>query len=221
MNFLKFYIFVCITFLLNGATTAQFDESRLKYLSDVRGENIFVEKIHPSLPNFKFVVIADSSDNLIYRINILQNSTLDTIQVINIYDIGESPYRGAQYFRLQDLNFDKFKDLMVLNYWGVSGNEFYQVFLYDQSNKLFIYNDFLSNLCSPAVVDSTLELSSFAKEGFDSYVHEIYKFEEQDYILVKKVIRRFDLDLEVPIEQISVRKNNEMVIIKDGPVDKE
>ncbi|HET7233468.1 MAG TPA: hypothetical protein VFJ16_25885 [Longimicrobium sp.] len=65
------------------------------------------------------------------------------IQALRIED-GEQPALGADFLQGVDLNRDGWMDVKVGRYWGVTGNEIYDVFMYDPNAGSFVRDTVLS-----------------------------------------------------------------------------
>jgi hypothetical protein len=120
------------------------------YQEDVRGTNIFTFKIHPALPEFQFTVIGDVERNAVTAIHVFRRGESNAFQVLT-NGWAEPPYRNAEYFAVEDINFDGFKDVRLLVWSGATGNKGFDFWLYDTNGDSFIYSRELRELCNPAV----------------------------------------------------------------------
>jgi hypothetical protein len=57
----------------------------------------------------------------------------------------EAPYRGSDWFRVEDMNFDGYDDVFVLTTWGATGNEAGCVWLYDPQSGRFEFSKEFTN----------------------------------------------------------------------------
>lgn len=154
-----------------------------KIVQDVRGEHIFSFNINPDLPDFKFVLRGDSEYNVIDQIVIYQSRDLLPVQTITAYQDG-SPLKDEEYFFALDFNFDGYKDIALLNWWGASANRGYTVWLYNKSKNTFEKDDFFDDISSPSTDSTRKQLTTYFKYGVDEYLINTYQFIENKYELV-------------------------------------
>jgi len=64
--------------------------------------------------------------------------------------------------RIADINFDSYPDVLLQEFWGVTGNRDYVAFVYDRRSHLFIKRNFPNGLCNPIIQikDRTITTSS-------------------------------------------------------------
>jgi hypothetical protein len=132
-------------------------------IEDVKGENIFEFGIHPSLRLMEFHLYGNDS-NIIERIEIRWKESQKNIQVIEP-QMGEPPYRGSEYFKAADFNFDGYKDIRLLSWWGATGNKGYEIWTYDPKKRIFVHNKELSGLGNPHPDYEKKEIHTFGKCG--------------------------------------------------------
>ncbi len=154
-----------------------------KVVQDVRGEHIFSFNIIPDSPDFRFVLSGDSEYNVIDQIIIYQPTDLIPIQTISVYQ-GEQPLIDEEYFFAKDFNFDGYKDIALLNFWGSSANRFYTVWIYNKSKNTFEKDDFFGEISSPEPDTTKKQLTTYFKYGVDEYLINTYQFIESKYELI-------------------------------------
>lgn len=165
------------------------------YVLDVRGENIFHFSINPKLPLFKFILIGDSAQNIIDTIKIYSINKKIPLQTVYIDDM-DSPVKGHDYFLTSDFNFDGNEDIMLLKYWGVTGNLIYKVWLFKPQRIKFESNKFLSNIRSPKLNKNKKELTTYYRNGFNRFTSSTYKVINGKYEQIKEVSQYWDAKLK-------------------------
>ena len=185
------------------------------FKQNVQGEYVFIYKINPSLPDFKFVVYKDSFNFFITDLKIYQIN--DTIEKQHIKLEGDS-YWGMEgereYFLVQDFNFDGYKDIMIMNWFG-SGGESYQVWIYDPKKNIFSTKDFFLNLSNPSINYAKRELTLYDRAGQGENNTRIYKFYANKYHLIKEERNwtEHDEDKTYYVQDISKRMNGKMKLV--------
>lgn len=170
----------------NEKVNADLDSSTKKLskiVQDLRGEHIFSFNINPDLPEFKFVLRGDSEYNVIDQIIIYQSTDLIPIQAISVYQ-GESPLRDEEYFFAKDFNFDGYKDIALLNYWGSSANRFYTVWIYNKLKNTFEKDDFFEEISSPEPDTTKKQLTTYFKYSDGEYLISTYQYIGNKYELI-------------------------------------
>jgi len=172
---------------LSGLNLQTQKEISLEY-EDVRGENVFVFRINPQLPKFKFVLFGDST-NYFNSIKIYKNNSKRELQHINLleepYDFFTSYWKGEPYFDAKDFNFDGFKDIMMMNCEG-TGGRFWTVWIYDSTKNIFRTNKFYLSLSNPVLYPTKKELYIYDHEGDGTNSLSIYKYSVKGYYLLKQ-----------------------------------
>lgn len=166
-----------------------YQDSTFEFVQDIRGENIFVFNIHPHLPSFRFILIGDSEFNWINEIKVYKGNDSIPIQIINDKDEldSDSPLKGEEYFYSEDYNFDGYKDIAFLKFWGATGNLIYCIWLYDKLTGLFKSNNFFKYIYTPTLDYKKKQLTTFERYGgADEYQLDTYQFANDKYRLVKE-----------------------------------
>ena len=89
----------------------------------------------------------------------------------------------------EDYNFDGYPDKKVFVSKGggrYTANETFEVSLYDPATKTYIFNEGLSELCSPWADPNTKRIHSFVRGGTRSGVLSIFEWREKKLLLVEK-----------------------------------
>lgn len=159
------------------------------YVSEVRGKVEFVKSISSRLPDFRFVIVGDSDVGWVDSLKIFQADDTTLKQVIELdaeFNVSPLP-RKQEYFFAEDYNYDGYKDIRILAWWGGSGGESYIVWIYNPKNKLFETDDFYRSL-SNAVFDFKKRLlETYDHNGDGDNTYELYKFFNNKYNLILEV----------------------------------
>lgn len=107
----------------------------------------------------KLKLILRSDWHVVEKIEIYKSDQSDPIQTLQSRMDAE-PYqnKNANYFQAQDINFDGYKDIKLLIWWGATGNEGYDFWLFDPNSEKFIFNSQLSKIGNPITNEETKEL---------------------------------------------------------------
>ena len=208
-------VLLFISFLSNVSS----QEIDYDFLQDVRGENVFQFSIHPSIPILKFVLIGDSIDNSIVEIIVYKNTDTIPFQEIIIDEVIEPPVKETEYFVTCDFNFDGYKDIMLLEFWGTTGNRIYKGWLFNPGNMKFESNDFLSAVYSPEFNYDKKEFTTFDKGGFGEYYYSTYKYIRGKFILIREKSHYWDNKLECFFEDKCELKDGKMKLMSHRKVE--
>ncbi len=143
----------------------------------------FALSVDPKLPPFQFYIseslapvdsAAASYNSMIQMITIciVDSLSRDTIQVITDYP--ELLGAPAQLPVIEDANFDGYPDISCLETQGVTGNQYFTVWLYDKARHQFVVNDALSQLCNPYFDVHAKQIRTFQKCGGGCYRFATY-----------------------------------------------
>lgn len=179
---------VAATVLVLRVNEARYGQSRVSDLvTDVRGGRQIEVEIHPSLPRYVFRLVGDRQNNIVQSIEVRQAGKSTVLQTLQSR-MDEPPYRNAQYFRAEDLNFDGYRDLRLLIAWGATGNETYDAWLFNPKTGLFDFHAEFADLTDPTPDPLAKEIRSFAVAGMAGaiYVKGTYRWEDGRLTLVRE-----------------------------------
>jgi hypothetical protein len=181
---------------------------------DLRGGAECRFKINPRLPVYNFNLIGNPSSNTIDRILITaENKAIGTL-VVEKYDT-ESPFRGSDYFDVADINFDGYKDIRLLQWWGATGNINYIWWIFNPLNNKFVKRDDLSDLTNPTLhpVTETITTSGAGGMAGKIYSQSTYKFDQKGrLLLIRNEFQDWDNSRKCFIRTVKERKNGKMVV---------
>jgi hypothetical protein len=117
----------------------------LPHSEDIRHDPSFLCTLHRGGPTARVVLDADSADNWPETVRIYTPpGSARPAQVLPIDDAAGPPPRGRPFLYGEDLNRDGWMDLKVLTAWGATGNEAFDVFLYDPGRRRFVPDSVLT-----------------------------------------------------------------------------
>jgi hypothetical protein len=106
----------------------------------------------------------------------------------------ETPYRGSDWFRAADMNFDGYADIFVLTSWGATGNETGCVWLFDPKSGRFEFSREFSELGTYTLDPATKTITTRGHAGADTIEAAKYMVENNRPVLVITVSQYFDSD---------------------------
>jgi hypothetical protein len=161
-------------------------------VEDLRAGRDIALTISERLPPYHFHIEADPDCGGIRQIEVRTPAKL-LVQTLRVDD-SEAPFIGSKFFLAEDLNFDGFRDLMCLTYWGATGNTFYSVWLFNPKSHLFEPSAELSKLGNLNADVKTREITSGGVGGMagNIYGRSIYKWREGRLVLVSSEHQDWD-----------------------------
>ena len=175
-------------------------------VEDVRGVHIFEFQIHKDLKPYIFKLYGDKKYNHIKKIEIIIKGEKSPFQLI--YTTSESPYKGAKYFEAIDMNFDGYKDIKLLDWWGVTGNKGYRCWLYNPKKKKFYINKELGELCSPRFDCKKKKIYTWSTGGHAGMIHAASTW---TFLGGKLICLEFELQEYVKEKNHYLRKRSKLI----------
>ncbi|MDO8590573.1 MAG: hypothetical protein Q7R65_01195 [bacterium] len=184
--------------IAEGCVITPYNGKKLEFgdvVSDVRGGAICNFYIHDGLPVYNFYFKGNAEYNTIDRIEITKGIESKVLVQTLEAGMGEPPPSGGKFFGAQDMNFDGYKDIRLMSWWGATGNTGYTYWLFDPSKNIFVENSDLSSLSNPTPELQTKTIATHSVGGMASCIYNngTYKFdvdgklilirsEKQDYV---------------------------------------
>lgn len=165
--------------------------------------------ISPSLANIIVELIFDP--NTFHRtIQISWAGESAPYQIIDA-DVGEKLSYGED-LRAIDVNFDGYLDLVLLGWFGATGNKGYSFYTFDSLTTTFALNTDLGGLESPRFDDSTKQIRTHSVGGMagNIYRNETYKYENGKLKLIHAVYQDFDHNTEHFIRKTKHMRNGRL-----------
>lgn len=165
--------------------------------------------INPSLANIIVELIFDP--NTFHRtIQISKAGESAPYQIIAA-DVGE--HRSYEEdLRAIDVNFDGYKDLVLLDWYGATGNKGYSFYTFDRLSTSFIFNTDLGGLENPQFDDTNKRIRTHSVGGMagNIYRNETYKYENGKLKLIHAVYQDFDQNTDHFIRKTKHMRNGQL-----------
>ena len=162
-----------------SAAFSQSDSQLSEVVEDVREGGAFTFRIHPRSPIYTLHLIGNPASNTIVRIEVFRQNDPTLIQTLEA-GMGEPPYRGADYFQAEDINFDGYLDIKLLAWWGATGNAGYRYWLFDKETDRFVYDEAFSELGDPIPHPETKTITTSSMGGMADRIHTFAAFQVMD-----------------------------------------
>ena len=118
----------------------------------------FESVINPGLPKFIFSLEITRPDVDIWHVRLIHIYKADQDNEIQILSVGDMETPNIEdYFVIQDINFDGYKDIRLLKYWGATGNLIFSAWIYDPKTGIFKYQPEFEKLCTPEIHPDTMD----------------------------------------------------------------
>ncbi len=154
----------------------------------------FDATIHDGLPILRFKLLGTQQDDThnitgieikhaegVQNINSYGGQKLDT-QTLDLKDSG---------FVIEDVNFDDYKDIRLMEFMPAGPNVPYIYWLYDVEKKQFVHNKDFAELASPTFDAKTQLITMPWREGAMGTGENIYKVEDNKPVLIKQEVRHY------------------------------
>jgi hypothetical protein len=164
----------------------------------------FKFKIAPDLPEFTFKVLPNvqqpdgegSPQSTIADVQVFRGESKEPLQSLGDCEwLGmEAPYRGSDWFRAEDMNFDGYLDIFVLTSWGATGNESGCVWLYNPRTGRFQFSKEFSELGGYTLDPATKTIITRGHAGADAIEAAKYVVGNDRPVLTVTVNQDWDSD---------------------------
>jgi hypothetical protein len=156
---------------------------------DVRAGATVNVRIHPALPLYTFRLVGDKEHNVIQAIEVSVAGHPGVLQALPGVSMVEAPYRGAHWFEAVDANFDGYRDVRLMSWWGVTGNTGYTWWLFNPHTGRFESCHDLDDLSNPVphLADHTISTHSVG-----GMAGQIYQNAEYRWLAGRLVLTRED-----------------------------
>lgn len=184
-------------------------------------------KIAASLPEFTFEVVPEvnpadtygNAQSTVKRIEVYRGNSEKPFQQLEGCDLGEmeAPPNGSDWFLAEDFNFDGYKDVFLMTWWGATGNQGGCIWLYNTRSGRFEYSKELSELPWRRLDPTTKTIFTFENGGAVGRVYDANRYRVEDNKPVLIWHEHQDLDdakhqFHCTAEKL---KGNKMVSTKD------
>ena len=182
---------------------------------DVRFGSTFLCRIHPALPIFRFDIQGDPSRNVILGARVHRGESAPVFQQLES-GAEEAPYRGANYFQVVDLNADGYGDVLLMKWWGGSGNVGNDVWLFDPPTGRFVTDSELSDLANIGGPVPGRPCVRQFQTGF--YGESEVCLEEGHWVEVHSVSEQPDSSGRLRIREERERRNGQLILVRTDTV---
>jgi hypothetical protein len=146
----------------------------------------FTFSIHSDLSPFTFEILRGQTLQNIASINVFRSTESRPFQTLTNESM-EPEWEGGKGLSTEDMNFDGFKDLMTVSWWGATGNIGYNCWLYNTNTGRFVFSSELSDLGRPTFEAERKRIYSYSKGGAMVFSSETYVWEKDRLILIEQV----------------------------------
>ena len=185
----------------------------------------FTVQIAPHLPEFTFKIIPEvrkpdpegNSQSTIHDVQVFRGRSSEPLQSLADCEwLGmEAPYRGSDWFRVEDMNFDGYPDIFVLTSWGATGNEGGCVWLFNPNKGRFEFSKEFSELGTYTVDPATKTITTRGHAGVGAIIAAKYIVENNRPVSIITVNQDFDPDKEQFHCLVRQRRKSDLVITRD------
>lgn len=168
----------------------------------------FTDRIHPDLPEMHFLLTAGarSADEAEGQPSdtTSANQGIQEIREIRIQQDGRTVQTIANFaarpiidedeldgFVIEDLNFDGYKDLRLIEFLPAGPNIPYLVWLYQPEQKRFVASDLFAEITSPEVNAEKRQIKMQWRDGAAKYGTDIYEFRRGALIMVRQITKEY------------------------------
>ena len=151
-------------------------------------------KINAALPDFAFTLIGEKSITdgesfNVKRIEIRREAESSPFQIIEGLET-ETP-RSAHMLEFQDMNFDGFSDMRIVQSRSAGPNVSYLNWVYDPESGKFAENRALNDIVSAEFDATSREIHSNWRDGATRYGKDIYVYRDGRPVLVRKEVKEY------------------------------
>lgn len=164
----------------------------------------FTVRIAPGLPEFTFKALPhfeqvdDNGDpqSTIREVQVFRGDSRHPVQILNgcSWEAMEPPRVGLEWFRAADINFDGYKDIYILTNWGVTGNQFGCVWLYNTATGSFDFSSAFSQLETMTLHPESKTITTFSNNGNagNDFHAAKYAVENNRLVLIMQIAQDWD-----------------------------
>ena len=185
-------------------------------------------KIAPDLPEFTFKLIPDvqkpdaegNPQSTIQEVQVFRGTSNEPFQNLEGCGRGrglsmEAPYRGSDWFRVEDVNFDGYDDIFVLTTWGATGNSAGCVWLYNPRSGRFEFSKDFTDICGFEAHAETKTLTIYSNGGIGTFHAAKFVVENNRPVPVLTVDQGLDPSGKEYHCVIRQRRGGKLVTIRD------
>jgi uncharacterized protein len=172
-------------------------EQRIRELSQKTWT--FQAQIHPDIPQlqFKLIGIADGDTAHIQKLTISNQDgqILQTLVVENVSDMLKETETlwldNGEGFKIEDVTFDGYKDIRLMELLPAGANVPYLYWLYDPEQKQFVFNRQFSDLAHLTLDLNKKQLISQYRISAVEHGTDYYKVDKSQLILIRQELTQY------------------------------
>lgn len=228
---------IIVTLFFIIASGCQGDRDHQKMLSESRSQDHEVSNpvseqkhwvvkgiVEPRQPEYEFSLLGGDQKPDVFNvreIEVRRGGELHPFQVIGNLDTETSRGEIFPGFVLQDVNFDGYNDIRLMQFRPPGPNIPYLYWTYDPGQKRFRRNRILETITSPEIDGQKKEIRSHWSDGAAREGTNVYRFFRQKPVLVKQIIKEYEDAGEYVLtirERIGVELvETEKRVVRDNP----
>jgi len=200
-------------------------EARIETLKAMQGGGAgsswdFSAKIHNDLPDTQFKLLGSQQDDR-YSINTIDIKQGNKTQTINTYGGQKLETETLDLqntgFVIEDVNFDGYKDIRLMEFMPAGPDVPYIYWLYDTDKKSFAYSKAFSELTSPIFDAEKKQITMPWREGAMGMGENTYTVEQGQPVLIRQEIRHYLDDGGYKLT-VKALKNGKMEIVEEKTI---
>ncbi|MFB3922821.1 MAG: hypothetical protein ACE145_13940 [Terriglobia bacterium] len=183
-------------------------------VEDVSEGAVFHFTIHAGLAPHTFKLVADPEFKTIDHIEAFIGSEARPVQTLTECQMEEQPYRGADWFRAEDFNFDGYKDLRLLIAWGATGNENACIWLFDPQTGRFAFSPEFSEIGTYKLNAADKTITTTSVGGMAGSIHDFrtYKVTGNRPLLIEEEEQTWDNQACSLLRVVRKRQDGKLVV---------
>jgi hypothetical protein len=126
--------------------------------------------VGPKLPSYRFHFIWDEDPKykVVKAVQVFKGDAKEPVQVLDdcgMADPPDNPAATESWFKTEDLNFDGYLDLALVNWMGGTGNVGYCIWLFDPKTGQYVSNAQFSELVGNHKIDPVAKTITTSSNG--------------------------------------------------------
>ncbi len=185
-------------------------------------QDTFEFVINSKMPAMEFRLIwtDDPQYKVVRKIEVRRKGDSELLQVLDAR-MDERPVETqSDFFNVEDINFDGYKDIKLQIMWGATGNRIFDFYLFNPKTGKFIFSPSFSALLNPIPNPKRKELEVFWTGGMagNIYSRQTFKVIGNQPVLSREEVKNWNKEESCFIKTVKERRNNELVIIKEEKI---
>ncbi len=157
--------------------------------------------------HFQYVVDFDTVNYLdasccalwVNQVNIIAHNNPSKVQVIPIEGFRiESFIDSNMVVIIEDVNFDGYNDIRVLNWLSVSWYTEYNYWLYHKGTKQFVQDTLLNRMMNPYFDQQYKTIHTYWRYGLNEFGHALYQWNGDTIVLMREAAEHWGIEPDHP-----------------------